>query len=375
MEQPLKEKSFSELLKLNYQEICAYYAQKYGHPRKDYFANDSYRTISSNNQKMKEGLFLHHIDEDKVINLGKKEIAQKQPFSYQKKERLIYCNYLERLLLYMKILEDYEMQKKDNIEEIENIIHENIVPELNDIFGNIKFKALAKENIAKAVRNEKHNYLILLNYLIHKLKYNLPLLSTFHGQDGEHSLINNFSIYDEIIGLGLKLENEYQVWTDFFWLVSLYTKKGEKTQPLLDWLWHTFHNQIKQTTNKKIIFQIFLLNITTFYLMEKEPLLWQTTITILFLSNNNKNVKEENRTQWLQGISTKIYKELENQDDWNKKSYEEEKRKSFQYMQELDEKEQEEGNKDYKRTPIEKEMQFVIVLITWWMKYIHNINI
>lgn len=211
MEQPLKEKSFSELLKLNYQEICAYYAQKYGHPRKDYFANDSYRTISSNNQKMKEGLFLHHIDEDKVINLGKKEIAQKQPFSYQKKERLIYCNYLERLLLYMKILEDYEMQKKDNIEEIENIIHENIVPELNDIFGNIKFKALAKENIAKAVRNEKHNYLILLNYLIHKLKYNLPLLSTFHGQDGEHSLINNFSIYDEIIGLGLKLENEYQV--------------------------------------------------------------------------------------------------------------------------------------------------------------------
>lgn len=33
-------------------------------------------------------------------------------------------------------------------------------------------------------------------------------------------------------------------------------------------------------------------------------------------------------------------------------------------MQELDEKEQEEGNKDYKRTPIEKEMQFVIVLIT-----------
>ena len=64
------------------------------------------------NKRIKDGLIIYHIDEDKVINLAKKDIAKKHSFTYQQKERLIYCNYLERLLLYMKILENDLHQKK-----------------------------------------------------------------------------------------------------------------------------------------------------------------------------------------------------------------------------------------------------------------------
>ena len=211
MEESLQEKSFLELLKLKYQDICAYYAQKYGHPRKDYFANDSYRTISSNNQKMKEGLFLHHIDEYKVINLAQKEIAQQQPFSYQKKERLIYCNYLERLLLYIKIFKYNAQQKNKNTKLIADKISNSIISEINDIFSGMKYESLAKNYAIQAIVKQKENYLVLLDYLINKTSFDKPLLTSYNLQNNKHFLINNLKIYEEIINLGLDLENEYQI--------------------------------------------------------------------------------------------------------------------------------------------------------------------
>lgn len=50
-----------------------------------------------------EGLLCHHIDEDKVSVLSDPHFAKDYPFSYQKKDRLVYCDYIEHLLLHYKL--------------------------------------------------------------------------------------------------------------------------------------------------------------------------------------------------------------------------------------------------------------------------------
>lgn len=50
-----------------------------------------------------EGLLCHHIDEDKGAVLSNPHFAKDYPFSYQKKERLVYCDYIEHLLLHYKL--------------------------------------------------------------------------------------------------------------------------------------------------------------------------------------------------------------------------------------------------------------------------------
>lgn len=222
MEQSRKEKSYNELLKLSYLAICEYYVQKYGHPPKDYFVNDSFRTISSNNHKIKEGLIIHHIDEDKVIDLAKKDIAKKHSFTCQQKERLIYCNYLERLLLYVKILENNLHQKSKNIKVVKDKINEFIIPELNDMFSGIEYRALTKKYALKAICTKKANYLLLLDYLIHKLQYDQPLLTSYNLPEETHFLSSNLKLYEEIVNLGLNLKNEHAIWQDFFFSIIAY---------------------------------------------------------------------------------------------------------------------------------------------------------
>jgi hypothetical protein len=48
----------------------------------------------------------HHIDENKTILLSDPDIARANPFEYQKKDRLVYCNLIEHLLLHLKIVNE-----------------------------------------------------------------------------------------------------------------------------------------------------------------------------------------------------------------------------------------------------------------------------
>lgn len=92
-----------EELKMPYEELLLYLIKKYGGAKCDYFANSECRSKSKKISRTKEGLYCHHMDEDKGGNLGNPPQAQRQPFEWQKKERLVYCNILEHLILHMKI--------------------------------------------------------------------------------------------------------------------------------------------------------------------------------------------------------------------------------------------------------------------------------
>lgn len=93
-------------MEMNYETLVGYLKAKYGVAQCDYFTNATCNTKSKRITRTKEGLFCHHIDEDKGCNLGDSNFAREQPYEYQKAERLVYCNYLEHLLLHIRIGKD-----------------------------------------------------------------------------------------------------------------------------------------------------------------------------------------------------------------------------------------------------------------------------
>lgn len=91
-------------IQMTYDEQCAYLQQKYGLPKRGYFANESCKSKVKTNSRTAEGLFIHHnMEVYHVGNLADPSVAKKYPFEYQKRENLSYCNYLEHLILHLKI--------------------------------------------------------------------------------------------------------------------------------------------------------------------------------------------------------------------------------------------------------------------------------
>lgn len=94
-----------ELL-MSYDAYVAHLLNKYGAAQYDYFCNESCRSKNSKNSRSAEGLFCHHIAENKEILLSTPEVARTHPFEYQKAHNLVYANYMEHLLLHIKIVEE-----------------------------------------------------------------------------------------------------------------------------------------------------------------------------------------------------------------------------------------------------------------------------
>lgn len=100
----------SELLEMSYDELIEYFIKKNGQPKYDYFHTQECRSVHEKNSRTKEGLEIHHIDENKYAVLSSKESAKMHPYECQKADRLVYVNVLEHLLLHIKIYEE-ECQK------------------------------------------------------------------------------------------------------------------------------------------------------------------------------------------------------------------------------------------------------------------------
>lgn len=96
----------NELLKelsMPYSSLCDYLIYKYGAAQYDYFCNPTCRSKQPKVKRTNEGLICHHIREDMGANLSNKDTALLQPYNWQKKEVLLYCNELEHLVLHYKI--------------------------------------------------------------------------------------------------------------------------------------------------------------------------------------------------------------------------------------------------------------------------------
>lgn len=156
---------YESMLKTNYQDIVSALLKKYGSAKHNYFKDTACKIKNPLVTRTNEGLFCHHIDEDKAIMLCNDKFAVNNPFEYQKADRLVYCNLLEHLLLHVKIAENPSPDANENeLPGIGGAIN-FICRDLNDIYSGKKFSDEWRKNVADKVKDNFDDYIIILRYL------------------------------------------------------------------------------------------------------------------------------------------------------------------------------------------------------------------
>lgn len=187
----------------SYLEYCDYLQEKYGIGLCDYMRPSW--TKNTKVTRTKEGLYAHHKYEDHAIMLSHPEYAKNNPYEWQLKENIVYCDLLEHLFLHILICENPSVNKNENEAVGVGGVVNHIVPELNDVYSGFVAKQAWQLNCHTAVINDKNVYLELLkrfkkfygnNQLIIK-----DLLNSFNQEYGTWSNKKNEKIYKEIIDL------------------------------------------------------------------------------------------------------------------------------------------------------------------------------
>ena len=156
---------YESMLKMSYQDIVSALLKKYGSAKHNYFKDTACKAKNPLVTRTNEGLFCHHIDEDKAIMLCNDKFAVNNPFEYQKADRLVYCNLLEHLLLHVKIAENPNPDANENeLPGIGGAIN-FICKDLNDIYSGKEFADEWRKNVANKVKDNFDDYIIILRYL------------------------------------------------------------------------------------------------------------------------------------------------------------------------------------------------------------------
>ena len=148
------------LLESDYLQAVGFLKNKYGACKYDYFYNENCASENAKAQRSSEGIFLHHIDEDKYMNLSSRKIAKQYPYAAQRAEKLVYCNYLEHLLLHIKIFENYLAGKCK--QPATNGIFLFIVPELNTFYCTNQFQKNYNKAYGEVIKDNFEEYLLIL---------------------------------------------------------------------------------------------------------------------------------------------------------------------------------------------------------------------
>lgn len=188
---------YEQVKDMTYIEYCDYLQNKYGIAQCDYMTK-SFNKIQKVT-RTKEGLIVHHKFEDHAIMLCNKEYAEKNPFEWQKKENLIYCNYLEHLFLHILICE-HPAPDANPFEAvgIGGAIN-HIIPELNDFYSGMPISLGWKQKCFDAVSNQKDLYIKLVNRLIEESNdyplFNIEsIVSSFNERFGSWKATNNIEL-------------------------------------------------------------------------------------------------------------------------------------------------------------------------------------
>ena len=195
---------YEKVKDLTYLEYCDYLQQKYGIGLSDYMTKSWNK--NSKVTRTKDGLLAHHKYEDHAIMLSTKEFAMQNPFEWQLAKNIVYCDYLEHLLLHILICEypaeDHNVLEAVGVGGVINFI----VPELNDLYSGWETEQAWRKTCHELVKNDKNVYLTLLKRFKENCK-NMPqykkdcLLKSFNNNFGLWSKENNKELYKEINAL------------------------------------------------------------------------------------------------------------------------------------------------------------------------------
>ena len=158
-------------LEMTLQEQYDYLKQKYGRVPENYFMDVNCTRKSTKNGRGMEGLFVHHDYEydpanPLVNNLSNPEMARQFDYMYQHAENLTYCNYLEHLIIHIKI----NLLRK---EQLGHYINDGLVnfmiPELNDWYKYLINLKSWQEVAFSLIEENYSDYCDLIEYWLDKL--------------------------------------------------------------------------------------------------------------------------------------------------------------------------------------------------------------
>ena len=196
---------YNKVKNMNYDEYCLYLQNKYG-KAKGYYCTP--KGNKHNIGRTSEGLVIHHVKEDEMIMLSNPTFARLAPYEFQSPDNLVYCNYLEHLLLHVLIVE----KSVENAEVMPfglGGIMFFLVPELNDWYSGY-YKNSSKEgwrrNCYEVVKDNEDTYLeILWRYIDY---VDLNSLIIFPANLGQYNPDNLLSSFNESFGLWKSSKNK-----------------------------------------------------------------------------------------------------------------------------------------------------------------------
>ena len=198
----MKMAEFEKVKNMTYTEYCDYLQKKYGIGLADYMTKSFYKNKKVS--RTSEGLVAHHKAEDKMIQLSTKAVAQMCLFEWQLKENIVYCDYLEHLLLHVLICK-YPSPEKNPMADVGfGGVVNFIVPELNDVYSGWTSKQAWQLKCYDKVIDDKNVYLEILRMFIDYLRVERKcsdksvLHTSFNEAFGGWSREHNARIYADI---------------------------------------------------------------------------------------------------------------------------------------------------------------------------------
>ena len=166
------EKEILSEWEMSYEQLVDYLQKKYGLPQKSYFCKGMNRANPTITRTW-QGLFIHHIAEDRAINLSTPAQAKENPAEYQEPQMLVYCNILEHLILHIKIVE----KTQGNFGSVG--LGMFIIPTLNDyyFYGNSCLQFWA-DMCYEIVKDNFSSYIFLIKEYV-KIRVRLNDISLF----------------------------------------------------------------------------------------------------------------------------------------------------------------------------------------------------
>ncbi len=197
----MKREELYKELKMSYYELQEYLLQKYGGAQGNYFLTSECRSKNKKNSRTSEGLYCHHMDEDKGGNLSEPVSAKRQPFEWQYRERLVYCNILEHLILHIKIAVLRQPGPLKVPKDIERFFTTGgifmICQSINDMFMADDTSESKRKQCFEEVKENYDDYIWLLRIL---LKY---ISTSYSGDKNRRAVITRGT---QLIGSTGKLE-------------------------------------------------------------------------------------------------------------------------------------------------------------------------
>ena len=153
-----------KLRSYTYSSLCQYLKNKYGEIKEPYFINDNCKTKNEKIKRTNDGLFIHHIYENKAVMLSHPEYAIHFPFEWQEGKNLVYCNYFEHILLHVAIVKEFikeEAKKTKTAVGIGGLLN-YMFPEIIDYINGYDY---AREYMKKALSVIDGNELLFIDIL------------------------------------------------------------------------------------------------------------------------------------------------------------------------------------------------------------------